>query len=374
MTRLKLYADPNSTIFSAQLCFEPYDLFARIERDKWELVYNIEEAEVIPCTLDIYNEEFINRLDNTIRSDQILMVMNVFHNDNHMTDEWYRSSLWDSVRNLKFRTLIIHNNNYDTLDPKYIFYDIMFNRQKYYMFDMEEDFYPNTKLWTYNAKREYYTIGPIDKCLSKDSKKILCLNRLAWPKNRPFGLRVIARTQLSKLLADEQDIYLSDATMNTFLYPNQYEENTINVQRSGGTWYPAADFYYNSSYVSTYVESVTDCNTFCASEKTYDPLVKGNFILPFSAPNFIEGLKNWYGFRFPQWIDYSYDEVTDFGKRLLLYSESVKKICQMDLETLHQHYINDKDILDHNRNRFLEIQYSGLHDKVVESAKYFGWK
>jgi hypothetical protein len=246
------------------------------------------------------------------------------------------------------------------------------------MFGMEEDFYPNTKLWTYNAKREYYTIGPIDKRLTKDSKKILCLNRLAWPKHYGFSTRIIARIQLAKLLADEQDIYLSDATMNTFLYPNQYEEDTINVQHSGGTWYPAADYYYNSSYVSAYIESVTSTRdlekTFCATEKTYDPLVKGNFILPFSAPNFIEGLKNWYGFRFPQWIDYSYDEVTDFNKRLLLYSESVKKICQMDLETLHQHYINDKDILDHNRNRFLEIQYSGLHDKVVESATYFGWK
>ena len=374
MTRLKLYADPNSTIFSATSCFEPYDLFVRIEKDKWELVYDLSEAEVIPCLAYTDNEEFINLLDNTVREDQILIAMNIFHNDDRMTDEWFRSSVWDKIRNLRCRTLIIHNNNYDTLDPKYIFYDIMFNRQKYYMFDMEEDFYPNTKLWTYNAKREYYTIGPIDKVLTKDSKKILCLNRLAWPKKWRFGKRIIARTQLAKVLADEQDIYLSDPNVNNFFYPNQYEEDTINVQHSGGTWYPAADFYYNSSYVSAYIESVTDGNTFFASEKTYDPLAKGNFILPFSAPNFIEGLQNWYGFRFPQWIDYSYDEVKDFNKRLLHYSESVKKICQMDLETLHQHYINDKDILDHNRNRFLEIQYSGLHDKVVESARHFGWK
>ena len=378
MTRLKLYADPNSTIFSTTSCFEPHDLFARIERDKWELVYNLEEAEVIPCIAYTDNEEFINLLDNTVREDQILIVMNLFHNDNYMTSDWFRSSVWDKIRNLRCRTLIIHNNNYDTLDPKYIFYDILFNRQKYYMFGMEEDFYPNTKLWTYNAKREYYTFGPIDKRLTKDSKKILCLNRLAWPKKWRFGKRIIARTQLAKVLADEQDIYLSDPNVNNFFYPNQYEEGTIDVLYSGGTWYPAADFYYNSSYVSAYIESVTSAdgsgNIFCATEKTYDPLVKGNFILPFSSPNFIEGLKNWYGFRFPQWIDYSYDEVTDFNKRLLLYSESVKKICQMDLETLHQHYINDKDILDHNRNRFLEIQYSGLHDKVVESATYFGWK
>jgi hypothetical protein len=377
MTRLKLYADPNSTIFSTTPCFGSHDMFARIEKDKWELVYDINEAEVIPCTAYVDNEEFINLLDTTIRKDQILLVMNIFHNDNHMTDEWFRSSVWDRVRNLKCRTLIIHNNNYDTSDPKYIFYDIMLNRQKYYMFDMEEDFYPESKRWTSNSKREYYTFGPIDKCLTKDSKKILCLNRSAFLKQYGFSKRRIARTRLENILADNEDVYLSDPDINVFFYPNQYATGTVDIMRSGGTWYPAADLYYNTSYVSAYVESVTDATgegkIFCASEKTYDPLLKGNFILPFSTPNFIEGLKEWYGFKFPNWIDYSYDKVTDFNKRLFLYSESVKKISQMEVETLHQHYINDRHILEHNRNRFSEIQYSGLHDKVVDSARYFGW-
>jgi hypothetical protein len=356
-------------------------MFARIEKEKWEFVYEIDKADVIPCAADcilgIHNEEFIYLVNNTVREDQILIVLNLFHNDNFMTDEWFRSSVWDDIGKLKCKTLIIHNNNYDVSDPKYIFYDIMLNRQKYYMFDMEEDFYPSTKRWTHNSKREYYTIGPIDKRLTKDSKKILCLNRLSWPKKWRIGERITARTHLSKLLADEQDIYLSDPNINNFLYPNQYEEGTIDILHSGGTWYPAADFYYNSSYVSAYIESITSNagsgNTFCASEKTYDPLVKGNFILPFSVPNFIKGLKNWYGFKFPEWIDYSYDEVANFNKRLLLYSESVKKVCKLDLSTLHQHYLNDRNILEHNRNRIKEIPYSSMHDKVVESARHFGW-
>lgn len=377
MTRLKLYADPNSTIFSTSPCFASHDMFARIEKDKWELVYDIEQADVIPCVAHFDNQEFINLLNNTVREDQILIVMNLFHTDNYMTDEWFRSAAWDNIRNLKCKTLIIHNNNYDTLDPKYIFYDIMFNRQKYYMFDMDEDFYPESKRWTQNSKREFYTFGPIDKCLTKNTKKILCLNRVAWLAKHVINKRTIARTGLKNLLTDKQDVYLSDPDLNMFFQPNHYEDGTIDVLKSGGTWYPASDCYYNSSYISVYVESVVDAadtaNIFCASEKTYDPLVKGNFILPFSSPNFIQGLKNWYGFRFPSWIDYSYDAEPNFYKRLVMYLKSVEKICQMDLTTIHQHYLTDKDMLEHNRNRFKEIEYSGLHDKVVDSAKYFGW-
>lgn len=377
MTKLKLYADPNSTVFSTTSCFDAHDLFVRIEKDKWELVYDLEEAEVIPCTAYIDNQEFINLLDSSIREDQILLVMNLFHADNHMTDKWFRSIVWDKIRNLKCRTLIVHNNICDTDDPKYIFYDIIFNRQKYYMNDMESDFPLETKRWTWNAKREFYSYGPIDKQLTDENKKILCLNRSSWlKKNHKLSKGTIARSNLNDLLAIK-DVYLSDPDSNVFFEPNQYQEGTIDILKSNGTWYPAADHYYNTSYVSVYVESVVDAegggNIFYASEKTHDPLIKGNFILPFSSPNFIQGLKNWYGFKFPNWIDYSYDDEPNFYKRLFLYFKAVEKVCQMDLTTLHQYYLADKDILDHNRNRFKEIEYSGLHDKVVDSAKYFGW-
>ena len=247
---------------------------------------------------------------------------------------------------------------------------MLFNREKYYMFGMEEDFYPNTKLWTYNAKREYYTVGPIDKCLSKDSKKILCLNRLAWPKNRPIGKRIIARTQLAKVLADEQDIYLSDPNVNNFFYPNQYEEGTIDVLHSGGTWYPAADFYYNSSYVSAYIESVTDAggsgNTFCATEKTYDPLIKGHFILPFAYPGIISDIRK-IGFILPDWIDYSYDTIVDVDERFKAYSESVLKIINLSDFDLIDLYEQDKWMLDHNRNLFFIRPYDSLSKKIKKA-------
>jgi hypothetical protein len=381
MTRLKLYADPNSPIFvpenpNGSTCYLQHDMFAVIEKNKWEFVQDITQAQVIPCVLEEWDQNFLDYLDHTVREDQILMVMNLFHNDDHMTDTWFRGPSWDIVRNRKQRTLIVHNNNHDTLDPKYIFYDIMFNRQKYYMFDMEEDFYPESKVWTRNSRPEFYTAGPIEKTLSTNSKKILCLNRLYWDESIIKKQKKL-RTMLQETFQNKDDVYLSDPRNNYFFYPNHSENNTIEVLTSGGTWYPAADIYYNTSYVNVYIESVVDSadggNIFCASEKTYDPFVKGNFILPFSTPNFVNYLKSWYGFKFPDWIDYSYDEVTDFDQRVELYMESVRKVYSIDLETLHHHYVKDKAILEHNRNLINQLPYSSLHDKVVDSATQFGW-
>lgn len=381
MTRLKLYADPNSSIFVPENSmyiahYRQHDMFAVIEKDKWEFVYDIAQADVIPCVLEDWDQNFLDYLDCTVREDQILMVMNLFHNDDHMTDTWFRSPDWDIVRNLKQRTLIVHNNNHDTSDPKYIFYDIMLNRQKYYMFDMEDDFDPNTKVWTRNSRPEFYTYGPIDKILSNDSKKILCLNRLYWEESIIRNQKTL-RSMLRETFHNKDDVYLSDPRNNIFFYPNHSENNTIDVSNSGGTWYPAADIYYNTSYVNVYIESVVQSsnggNIFCASEKTYDPLLKGNFILPFSTPNFVHYLKTWYGFKFPDWIDYSYDEVADFDQRVELYMESVRKVYSMDIETLHHNYIKDKDILEYNRNLINQLPYSSLYDKVVDSATQFGW-
>lgn len=371
MTKLKLYADPNSIVFSPTHKFNAYDLFARLEQDKWEFVYDLAEADVIPCIMDFSSEQFVDLLNEKVKKDQILLILNLFHSDDHMTHQW----MLNLTQSFNRRFLIVHSNNYITDDPKCIFYDIMLNRQKFYMFDMDEDFSPEDKIWTHCSKREYYSHGPIAKCLSNDDKKILCLNRLGSSKYALMKQQILRR-HLNKIFTDSSDVYLSDPHKNVFFYPNGYNNDSLNV-RPGGTWYPAADIYYNTSYVSVYIESVIDSlNTgdiFCASEKTYDPLFKGNFILPFSSPNFIQKLQDWYGFKFPNWINYSYDSVFNFNKRLLLYLEAVNEVHHLSLDALHQHYIDNRDILEYNRNRIKEIPYSTLYDKVVDSAKYFGW-
>lgn len=378
MTRLKLYTAPNSPVFMPGKSdwYHVHDMFAWIEKDKWEFVQDIRHADVIPSIYYKWNNAFVNNVNKLVHKDQIVLAMNLFHNDNYMTKRWFREADWDMARKLKCRTLIVHNNILDNDDPKYICYDILFNRQKYYFFDMDKEFDPRHKVWTWNSKPEFYSFGPIEKHLSPESKKILCLNRLYWSNDEVRNQKTL-RELLKQKFQGKHDVFLSDPSNNIFFYPNNAEHNNIKVLDSGGTWYPAADFYYNNSYVNVYIESVThsgiDNDMVCVTEKTFDPMIKGNFVLPFSSYKFIDILKRKYGFRFPDWIDYSYDDIEDLDCRAEKYMESVNKLYDTPIEVLHDYYLRDRDILEYNRQLIKRLPYSSLYDSVVRSRKLLHW-
>jgi hypothetical protein len=102
-------------------------------------------------------------------------------------------------------------------------------------------------------------------------------------------------------------------------------------------------------------------------------LIKGNFPLIFSGPNVISNLKKYYDFKFPDWIDYSYDSIDDLEQRFEAYLQSIKKIATIPLNELHNLYLQDKHILEHNRNVFFSKPYDSLYDKVEKSIDALGW-
>lgn len=385
--KLKLYHAARNPFFFAgnedpehDTSYHNHDLFAHLDKDKWEFTDNIEEADVIPIIPASEEDWFFEKIKTRIREDQIVIVLNLFHCDDYMTTNWYRSSDWDRLYNAHEKTLLIHTNPLDNDHPKYVFYDVIFNNQKYYMFDLDDDFDFASKVWTEFSDKEFYSWGPIDKQYSPHNKKILCLNRLYWP-DHIVRVQKSLRTRLQTLFRDNEDIYLSEPHNNKYFYPNgskeKYEVIADRVP-NGGTWYPAGDIYYNTSYVSVFIESVVEASLdgyiYCCSEKTLDPLMRGNFIMPFSTPYFIKHTKEIYGFKFPDWIDYSYDEIENTRDRNIAFLNSVKKIMQMSIEELHQHYLDDKHILEHNRNVIRDRPYDSLYDKVYSSVTRLGWR
>ena len=142
----------------------------------------------------------------------------------------------------------------------------------------------------------------------------------------------------------------------------------------GGTWWPAADIYYQTSYISVGIETIfRDSEIFYPCEKTFDPLIKGNFPLIFSAAHSIERLRHYYGFKFPDWIDYSYDRIDDTEDRFNAYLNSIKKIAETPLHEIHELYLKDKHILDHNKNVFFNKSYDFLYPKIKDSMQHLGW-
>lgn len=387
-TRLKLYHDKFNPYWGWELPQKqpvPYygnmDLFAIIESNKWEFTDVVSEADVIPvCLAHPYDDpiSYKHLYGKDFNENQVILSLNLWQVDSHMNPSWYRSHDHMSIRNMHDKVIIVHCNlNDDCIDPRYVCHDIMWNRQKYFMCDNPDPICFNNKYWMGNSKKEFYTYGPIAKELTEDSKKILCLNRIYTFENHFIPHRK-ARTDLANCVESFDSIYLSNPNLGIFLGPNGWDEE-FNSKKTSGSWYPVADQYYNTSYVNVYVESMVDsgeCSVgelITVSEKTFDPLIKGNFILPFSTCNFVELLTKYYGFKFPDWIDYSYEKYEDFDQRLYYFLEEVKRINTLPIEKLHEYYLRDKYILEHNRQVFIDRPYDSLHDKVLHCMNLLGW-
>lgn len=114
-----------------------------------------------------------------------------------------------------------------------------------------------------------------------------------------------------------------------------------------GAFQPPPNNYYADSYFSVYVESNwVRTDLMHITEKTFEPLIKGHFILPFSNPGTIQRLRDM-GFRFPEFIDYRYDTELDVARRFNMLQIEFARLLNLDWPTL---YMEHKDMLLHNQN------------------------
>ena len=129
------------------------------------------------------------------------------------------------------------------------------------------------------------------------------------------------------------------------------------------------NLYYQDTFVSVYGETVEYGSTLVVTEKTYDPLAKGHFILPFSAPNFLD-LVRARGFELPNFIDYSYDTVEDFDLRLSAYLKEAQRLIKIPVEQWRELYQKNIDLLHHNQLVFHRRPYQQVDiAKILSKQK-----
>ncbi len=124
------------------------------------------------------------------------------------------------------------------------------------------------------------------------------------------------RVELIKLLSGYPG-YLSDPGRGTFLVghgESQYQRMRPQFMGYGNLgWTPAHNAYYDNTAVSIYVETLLDAHDIerdplgCITEKTWEPLIKGHFILPFGYTGMIQDLQPLYNTHLAPFIDYTYD-------------------------------------------------------------------
>jgi hypothetical protein len=118
--------------------------------------------------------------------------------------------------------------------------------------------------------------------------------------------------------------------------------------------------YYKNTFISIYAESAETGTSIIVSEKTFDPLIKGHFILPFAIRGFIKYVESEFRFRFPDFIDYSYDDISDDEQRYQAYIKEVYRLLSIDLDTWKTHWNENLDLLLYNKRVFHETPYDRI--------------
>lgn len=369
----------NDEIASLITCIPKNNLPFLIEKDNFKFVDNLKDADIIPLKANFDDSLHMRQINflqaNGITDKQLLLVMLIYNDcDTYDYVSWFEALQQYYKNNSNYKLMLLHNNHHGFSkladQNNIIYYDHMFNREKAYFTDFNR-ILPYNKIYTEHSEIENFKLRPLIKNEPEVARRVfLCPNRIYqndWN-------RVNYRRRLKSIIENKNG-YMSDPFNNIFLEPEQVEMQNIYTSREnrgGGTWFPVANKYYENSYVSIFVESivVTEPNPGminpwkAISEKSYDPLIKGHFILPFAYSGIIQDLKNM-GFLFPDWIDYSYDGITNDENRFVAYIKEVEKIVNMETSTLHDLWEKNLDLLEHNRSIFWKRPYSTLHDKLM---------
>jgi hypothetical protein len=351
------------------------DLPFHLERDKWEFVDSIEQADVIPIVKApiVGNYNHINiSLDeqlNVIRNykDKIFLLM--FHN--HITE-----TMGEKVIQLYLSDYAEFDNVYAVSVnliscPRQISYNYYFNWVKAHFTEYSKHDLRFDRLWVANCSEKSFTLPNIKPF---DASKKFCIPNFIRTKGTPEFLEFKNRARL--VLSEHtnsSDSYYSDFRKNIQLMPEESElwpsaYKGTEHGMSGVGIIPIANTYFTDSIVSVFVESVASFlkvtgNVLAFTEKTYIPLVKGHFILPFGSPGIVEELKK-QGFMFPEWIDYSYDLIHNDEHRLKSFINSFLKLKNISLEQMNRLANQDIEIRKHNRRVIVRSNYDFLYDKV----------
>jgi len=209
-------------------------------------------------------------------------------------------------------------------------WDFMWNRYRSYYTETVP--YNNLYLHHYSGPAAYQ-IPKLDFDRPK-AKKFLSMT------GREFSYR----TNLYEFVKNFNDGYVS----------NRSRGITVEGCDIVGAFQPVPNTFYLDSYVSIYCESnfLRD-DLIHITEKTFEPLIKGHIILPFSNPGTISRLVEM-GFKMPVGVDYGFDNITDPQRRFTALTDEFQRLMAEDLLQLYKH---NQEIFVHNQECINTINY-----------------
>lgn len=145
---------------------------------------------------------------------------------------------------------------------------------------------------------------------------------------------------------------------DAMLSPNGMVNSTVDSRityRDVQGYRPIHNCFYQDSFVSIYCETLEYGTTKLVTEKTWDPLIKGHFVLPYGHQGLVQSLRE-IGIQLPSFIDYGYDDLPDTD-RLSAYIAEIDRLLAMNLTQWHQHWLDNINKIQHNRTLLLNMPY-----------------
>jgi hypothetical protein len=261
-----------------------------------------------------------------------IIISDLLNYDDCNNQDWV-----DVIKKCNQEVICLTNNKLlvDMLNCNVIMYDFLFNRTKLYYFDSEKTKSKSNELWYYSG---LYKLNNLD---DKNIKK-----HYVSPTRRMFDIREQFVDYLKDNYADKGFI---GCLAKGLIIPGDSTDTCMGYA-------PLSSDIYNQTLCSIYTESTFSASSiFHATEKTFEPLLKGNYIIPYSNQYFVKNLKLTYGFKFPNNVDYSYDSEAVPLRRFNKFLTTIKQFCAMSIDELRTSY--DKDIAEHNRQIFIDRPY-----------------
>lgn len=340
-----------------------------LERDDFIFTGVMSESDIIVVLSDMADghkqyEEIKKHYKN-----QLILILHIFHSEENFSSkrmfDFYKKIFTDLTDKIQ----IVHT---EIGYSEGIYYDWLWNRQKLLFTD-----YDNYHVGDYNymdrASKKMYELSEI-KRKSWGTRKFICMNRT---RQGDYTDRNVRRVFLRDYLKDHDGYYndpennikfLSQESVPYYTHDRRGVTTDYKMDVGFGKVHPIHDLYYENTIFSVYVETLTYFGPEkmrTVTEKTWNPLIKGHYILPFGYCGLIKDIKE-YGFLLPDWIDYSYDLIESDSIRFIKYIESINKLLMMSNQDLVTLSDNGLDILNYNRNLFFKKGYSKLLPSVKE--------
>ena len=229
--------------------------------------------------------------------------------------------------------------------------DLLWNRAKAYYTEFSDEL--RGLWWAQNSGRRMFDLDPI---LERKQSDTVCLAPFRIYQDALINLapRMLLRDRLKTTVWGNRRVIHSGSEF----IPSQQNSKQLEMERGGNSsiWHPIHNDIYNKTFFSAYIETLTGTGvTRSITEKTWDPLIKGHFVLPFGYKGITDDLRN-RGFKLPDFIDYSYDLEHNRQDRWELYERELHRLINLD--NWSELYSENRELLEHNRQQFYDQKYS----------------